>query len=502
MSRKMIVILLLGFLVPLARGGDLKPFSSLPDADRARLHAMAEPPPTAERTSPYSTPMYYLMHQGYQYLGGEDADPQGRCYPSMMGKKGPDFGTWSLDRNRPDWQETMLRDLAELGMTQTHLNIYPVKGELKLTGPLETAIKDYVRLSAKYGMKVGVRLDAIDETVLWTVHPENPASQRKAYLDWVRQVASCLSGQSAYYILGDELTFKADTTTRPSKSWTPEMYLAYFKEVKAAIREKDPSAKVCMFAASSGEWFNVTSLLANGYAEVGDGVAINHYNWGELSRFIQDRDRLAPGKLFLSSGVGYISNGTVSPRYPEGDAYSKCPSEQSHAAEIARTMYMWWVQRADNAPYYISLRNWIVDGKIYPRWFGFFGFEDYVIDGGVMRVQRHPGWYAYQAVAKTFYDRAACKVPAFGVSSSQPLERFDCFERTRPAGRELLMMLWNDKPMKVRVKLDTLTYGNPVRLSLGNVNDWQDVTWGIEGGATWVELPVDSSPMIIRMFGQ
>lgn len=482
--------------------GSQPPFSALPADVQAKLRAVAAPPPLAEREAPYSTPMYYLMYAGYEYRGDEDRDPNGRCYPSMAGKTGPDFGNWKIDRNRPDWQEAMLRDFAEMGMTQTHVNIYPVRGELKLGKDLKQAIIDYARISASLGLKIGVRLDSLDETILWTMHPANPENRRAEYLSWVREVAALLKGKTVYYILGDELTLKSPSTTLPTKAWTAAMYLEYFKEVQAAIRSEDPSAKVSMFGSSSGEWFNVLDLLAHGYAEVGDGVAINHYNWRELSRFIADRDRLAPGKLLLTNGVGYISNGVVEPRYPEGDAYSKTPTEQAHAAEIARAMYAWWHGGAANAPYYISLRNWVVDGKTYPRWFGFFGFEDYVITNDKLTVKRYPGWYAYQAVATTFYNRSKCTTPAFPITTSAKIERLDAYERTSSRGSELLLMLWNDKDVPVRLNLGSSRFGYPVHVSLDNAGDWKDLVWGREGDSTWVELNVGTAPMIVRLFEQ
>src|SRR5438874_2703327 len=103
----LVAILLITSIVRAELG---QPFSALPADQQARLKKMVEPPPLARRRVCYSTPMYYLMHAGYQYLGNEDKDPQQRCYPSMRGKLGPDFGFWKLDRNRPDWQEAMIRD--------------------------------------------------------------------------------------------------------------------------------------------------------------------------------------------------------------------------------------------------------------------------------------------------------------------------------------------------------------------------------------------------------
>ena len=83
-------------------------FSSLPIARRRAIENRLEPPPTARRAAPYSTPMYYLLARGYRDgVGSMDPTPAGNLI---------------LDRNRPDWQETILRDWVELGLISSALH--------------------------------------------------------------------------------------------------------------------------------------------------------------------------------------------------------------------------------------------------------------------------------------------------------------------------------------------------------------------------------------------
>jgi|GEM_PF-2488893 len=477
-------------------------FSDLPQGEQEKIRNACKPPALASRYGPYSTPMYYLMAKGYEYKGDEDVGPTDRCYPKMNGTIGPNWGNWKLDRNRPDFQEAMLRDWAELGLNNTHLNLFPINQNLTLDPDYATAITDFSALSSRYGIKVGVRLDSLDETKLWTMHPANPDNQRQAYIGWVKQVVTLLKGQTAYYVLGDELTLKKQASDLPKDAWTASLYLDYFKEVSAAIKSIDPDAKVCMFGASSGEWFNTLWLLEHGYAQVGDGVAINHYDYNSVPKFIADRDRLAPGKLFLTNGVGYVSAATVTDRYPLGDSYSATPTEQAHAAAVAKTMFMWWDVGADTAPYYISLRNWVVDGKVYPRWFGFFGFQDFVIKNDRMTVKRYLAWYSYQTITHTFYNRRDFKSAEALVSSTGKISKLRAFEHPVDGGTELLLMVWNDEANSVNTTLTIkgTAYRYPVRVSLEDMNRWESLASKIEGGTTSIQLAVDATPQVIRLF--
>ena len=475
-------------------------FDALPAEEQRQIRADCAPPPPSQRRGPYSTPMYYLMHKGYAYEGHWDADPAKRCYDKLNGQKGPDWGTWKLDRNRPDWQEAMIADWAELGLNSTHLNVYPVGGRLAVDPDWEQALVDFVSLSVKYGLKVGVRLDAPDETKLWSVHPGNPQSQRAEFLGWVSRVAKLLKGRTVYYILGDELPFAEPAKDLPAEAWTSEMYLAYFKDVATAIKQVDPEAKVGMFAASSGDWISVKKLLKGGYDKLGDAVAINHYDYHTVPSYFADRDQLAPDKLFLTSGVGYVSNATVSKRYPEGDAYTPEPSEESQGAQIVKSIFTWWDLGADVAPYYLTLRNWIVEGREYPRWFGFLGFEDYVVAEDRLSVKRHPPWYAFQAVALTFYDRKHMTSPSFDVTSSEPVSVLRAYEHETPAGKELLVMAWNDDGDKATdLAFASDQYRYPVKVSLADYRTWESLDSEVQSGGTKIRLTAGRTPTIVRL---
>lgn len=476
-------------------------FSSLPETEQCRIRDMVAPPPPSRRSGCYSTPMYYLMYAGYEHKGDMDERPRDRCYIKNGTQYGPNYGSWKLDRNRPDWQEVMIRDWAELGLNNTHLNIYPDKGSLDLAPSYLKALEDFVRLSAKHGLKVGVRLDALGGYEAWEMNPDNPENLIDEYLVWTRKIATILKGKTDYYVLGDELTLHKSEPGLSPRSWTPEKYLSYFKRVCSAIKEVDPGVDVSMFAASSGEWFNVLYLLEIGYAEYGDGVAINYYNYSKVPDFFADAARLAPDLKFYSNGVGYTSNKLAQPRYPEGDPYSAHGSEESHAKTVAKNMFAWWDLGAATAPYYITLRNWVIRGKVYPRWFGFFGIQDFVIDDyDNMRIKRYPGWYSFQTVAHTFYNRDRFKKPGFEVSSSEEITMFRAYQHRLANGDELVMMLWNDKgPVETTVSIADSAYKYPVRVSTFNYHDWADVPCERSDRGTEMKLTVDPAPLIIRL---
>jgi hypothetical protein len=497
MNKHPLWLLILLFNSPRLLAGTGTAFSELPAETQTKIRKMVEPPPPAQRHGCYSIPMYYLMYKGYEYAGNEDKGPKDRCY--IQDRAGPDYGSWKLDRNRPDWQEAMLKDCAELGLNNTHLNIYPLNNSLVLPPEYLQAIGDYAKLSEKHGLKVGVRLDGLGGTVGWEINPANPRNQIDGYIKWAKRIAEQLKGKTAYYVLGDELTLHKASGALPDKAWTPENYLSYFKRVSGAIKEVDPSAKVSMFAASSGEWFNVLYLLNLGYAKFGDGVAINHYDYNTVPKFFADAGQLAPGLLFYANGVGYCSNGTVTPRYPEGDPYSKLMTEQAHGDAIAKSMFAWWDLGAATAPYYISLRNWVKDGKTYPRWFGFFGFEDYVIDQDQLTVRHYPGWQAFQTVALTFYNRDEFKPPAFAIDSSTPLQMFRAYEHVTNRGAEIVLMCWNDSPVKTRIRLGSRSYAYPVKVSPLDYRQWSDLPYEINENLTSIELEVGSEPVIVRL---
>ena len=481
-----------------------EPFSKLPQEKQRQIRESVAPPPLAERSGPYSTPMYYLMYAGYEYQGDLDKDPQKRTYPKKTaGQEGPDYGHWKLDENKPHWQEAMVKNWAELGLNNTHLNIYPRDASLQLSPDYRRAIEQYVRLSKQYGLKVGVRLDALGGYKAWEMNPDNPQNQINQYLGFVNAVATILKGEAAYYVLGDELTLHEAKPDLPAEQWTPEKYLAYFKQVAGVIRQIDPHVPISMFAASSGEWFNVLYLLKHGYADYGNAVAINHYDYRVAPKFFAEAAELAPGLSFLSNGVGYVSNGNVEPRYPQGDPYTRHPSEEAHANEIAKHMFAWWDLGAATAPYYISLRNWVIDGKVYPRWFGFFGFEDFVVDtaADTLTVRRYPGWHAYRTITHTFYDREEFKNPSFEVSSSAELSMFRAYEHQAAKASELLLMLWNNSkdPVKTDITIASSDYRYPVRVSTLDHEHWSDLPYDMSSGGLKLKVEVSSAPMIVRL---
>jgi hypothetical protein len=502
-STRALTALILGFVAATAFADPGTAFSSLPAEKQQQIRASVAPPPLAERVGPYSTPMYYLMYAGYKYEGDADKDGAKRRYKTTAGKPGPDYGSWTLDTNKPHWQEAMVRNWSELGMNNTHLNIYPQNKSLAILPEWRQAIQDHVRLSKKYGMKVGVRLDALGGPKAWEMNPNNPANQTEPYLVWVRDVATMLKGQAAYYVLGDELTLHESKPGLKPEQWTPEAYLEYFKKVSGVIREVDADVPISMFAASSGEWFNVLYLLKHGYAKYGNAVAINHYDYKAAPKFFADAAALAPGLSFLSNGVGYVSLGTVEPRYPQGDPYSKLPSEEAHGNEVAKHMFAWWDLGASTAPYYVSLRNWVVDGKVYPRWYGFFGFEDFVIDTkkDELTVKRYPAWHAYRTVAQTFYNRKDFKKPSFDVSTSAELSMFRAYEHQTDKGSELVLMFWNNakEPVQTTIKIGSGDYLYPVQVSTFDHEKWTDLPYEASSEVVSIDVTATKEPTIIRL---
>jgi len=473
-------------------------FSALSPQRQAALRAMVAPPPPAQRTGPYSTPMYYGMYKGYTYEGSLDRDAESRPYDKSSA--GPDYGMWSLDRTRLDWQETMVRDWVELGLNNVHLNIYPVNDSFELSSDYIEWLTGFLALCDKHGLRVGVRLDALGGYKAWEMHPNNPQNQIEPYLAYVTRVTELLKGHALYYVLGDELTLHKPADDLDPQAWTPDFYLNYFKRVSAAIKAVDSHAIVSMFAASSGEWFNVLYLLENGYAQHGDAVALNHYDYKTFPKYYAEAQALAPGLKFLSNGVGYCSSPTE-PRYPLADPYSRHPTEASHAAAVARTMFACWDLRLDTAPYYVSLRNWERDGKVYPRWFGFFGIEDYIIEGDTLRVRHYPSWHAFRTVAHTFYNRDDFKQPAFDVRASNEVEMLQAYEHAVPGGSELVLIVWNTKgETDTTIRVNSQRYQHPVSVSLDNYDDWADVSHRVTDEGVAFDLRADATPRIIRLF--
>jgi len=477
-----------------------EPFSQLSAEQQQILRQLVEPPPLAERVGPYSTPMYYLMHRGFEYDGAMEAIAEKRCYDKS--KPGPVFESWKLERNRPDWQEAMIADWADLGLNNTHLNVYPVDDSLELEDDYVQALEDFVALSHKYGLKVGVRLDALGGYEMWPVHPRNPDNVIAEYLVYAQRIAQVLKGQTAYYVLGDELYLDEPyDKEHPERTWTPEDYMDYFKQVSAAIKGVDPDAKVSMYGAESGKWRDVLKLLSMGYADHGEGVALNHYSYLTATELYDEVRRVAPQMKFYSNGVGYCSTTTAQPRYPEGDSYTPHPTEETHAAAVAKQVFGWWDAGADTVPYYIVLRNWEIGSEVYPRWFGFFGIQDFVVgEDDQLTVRRHPGWYAYQTITHTFYNRGELEKPGFTIDSSEEMDFQRAYVRKHDSGQELLLVLWNNSPIDTTLTLHTDAYAHPVKVDLLNYQDWSDLPHEARGDSVELKLTADQTPTIIRLF--
>ena len=58
--------LILGILLNTKTNAEPMPFSQLPIERQRQIEKHLAPPPINQRDVPYSTPMYYLLHKGYQ----------------------------------------------------------------------------------------------------------------------------------------------------------------------------------------------------------------------------------------------------------------------------------------------------------------------------------------------------------------------------------------------------------------------------------------------------
>ena len=457
-------------------------FSALPAERQAARRRAAEPVPLPERRAPYSTPMYYLMHKGRGF-GPRDADSP------------------RLDRPRADWQEAMIRDWAELGLTSLHLYLYTYRGRPGPRVSHRDAWLTVKRLCAKYGLGLGVRLDlpSAGKTTGWGLHPLNPDRDLESCLAWVREVAATFRGAARYYIIGDELNFGR---VAPEKGgWTAELYMPVWAEVAKAIRAVDADARLSMFGASGGCWNDVRAMLSmDQYRKLAGAVAMNAPDYRTVSWHAAELDRLAPNLKLLSNGVGYVSSGDAQPRHPQQDKYRRY-SDRDQGAVVAKTMFAWWEVGADAAPYYITLRNWVIRGKTYPHWYGFFGIEDYVIDDDRLTVKRYPAWYAFQTITHTFHDRPSFTAPGFSVTPSLEISKLSAFVRD---DRELVLALWQDfhKTAFIDVRIESSRFQHAVRVDLFDKDGWQDeaYTVGRDGSVTLRDVRVSFEPAIIRLF--
>lgn len=492
-TRSIVIIMYTyAFTVSFAQSG--QPFSSLSRMDQYRIRDRVAPPLPAERYGCYSVVNYFLCNEGYEYKGDWIYEPN--LPPN-------NYGHWKLDRNHPEWQDVILTDWAQLGVNSTHLNIWPQNNSFEISPSYRKAIEDYVALSRKHGLKVGIRLDALGGTDGWPMNPSNPDNVIKPYLRWVKEIAAMLKGQAAYYILGDEMTIVKTEHDTPAKDWTAEKYIEYFSQISAAIKNIDPKVKISMFAIGGGNWKYAEYLFEKGFSRYGDGVANNNNDFYQVAQFMQNARQKAPRLLFFSNGVGYASSLAIEPRYPIGKGYFGrfFPEDIEQGQFIAKTMFAWWDLDAANAPYYIPLRKWVIDGQVYPHWFGVYGFQDFTIDGyGNMSIQRHPGWYAFQTVAHTFYNRDQFVKPAFSMVSSAPISMFRSYLHPLTTGAELLMMLWNDdRAVNTTITIGSTEFKYPVRIATFNYHEWSDVPYEIQDGNVIIRLEVKSDPVIIRL---
>lgn len=471
--------------LPEIRGEPLPLFSGLKPAQQATIHQAVAPPPLAKRRNPYSTPMYF----------------------PMWGSSSPD------GKLHADWQEALVKEWAELGMTKLHYYVYPngngtENRSYTIDLDFRAGNKMFVDLCRKHGLKIGLRVDlpcTLDKsgpgvepaTDYWIAHPNNPNNELKPYFDWLSNLVTLMKGNVEYIILGDEIDWKKEGGDR---AWNAEIYMKFFTEAARVIHQADPAVKVSMYGASSGRWNEVLGLLKAGYAKHGDAIAINHYDYTVLNGYKNDLKKYSPDKklLLLSNGVGYISSDTKD-RNPSTDPYSRY-DDLGQAAMIARTMLAWWDVDADVAPYYICMRNIAYQGKAHPCWYGFFGFMDLVIDDqDHASIRRYPGWYAYQTVAQVFHDRAAFRDPSFTVEADDGGVQFlKAYER---ANQELLIVVWGkSRNSKTNLRINTTRYAYPIRVDLLDYQNWHAIP-AIRGGDVTVlqDVPISMEPTIIRL---
>jgi len=427
--------------------------------------------------------MYYLMHKGRGFGRREDPSPR-------------------LDRARPDWQEAMVRDWVELGLTSVHLYFYCHPRGPRVGVPHREEWLTVKRLCEKYGLGIGARLDLphVGRTPGWGVHPLNPDRDLDAYLNWVREVATMLKGSARYYVISDELNFGR---VPPDKGgWTAELYMQVWPAVAAAILSVDPAPRVSMFGASGSSWRDVRSMLAiDEYRRTAQAVAINLPHYRAVPFCAAHLKRAAPDVQLLSNGVGYISSGEVTVRNPASDKYRRY-SDYEQACVIAKSMFTWWEVDAGVAPYYITLRHWVIRGKTYPRWYGFFGIEDYVVgDDDRLTVKRYPAWYAFQTIAHTFHDRPSFRTADFPVTPSAGVSKLSAFVRGED---ELVLIIWQDfrKTGFTDLRIESTRFKHAVRVNLFDRTDWADVpyTIGRDGLVTLRDVRVSFEPAVIRLF--
>lgn len=483
-------------------GTSLPKFSSLSEAVKASLRHTVEAPPLAQRRNPYSVFMCYPM------WGVKDADGQ------------PMLGSSPDGKSHPEWQETLVRDWAELGLTQLHFYLWPngcgtPVRDYKISEDTKAGIREFARLCQKYQVKIGLRVDPPyfmerkedlppnqDPTGdYWPANPHNPQNELKQFFPWLVEILGLLEGNVEYVVMGDEI----DPSRKPradGHAWDLDSFMKFTKEGADAVHAKFPNIKVSGPSFGAGNWNEVTQMIDLGYANFADAVAINNDDYKLVSKFVADLERLSPHKkiALLSNGIGYVGCDTKD-RNPPQDLYRKY-SDADQAGMISRAMYSWWDVDADVAPYYVPIRTFIYQGKRMPLWYGMLGFVDFALENSEKSSTVHyPGWSAYQTIAQTFHDRRQFSAPAFTVeSSSEATLHLKAYERP---GQELLIILWGeDRPgLATNVRIPSLKYGCPVQVNLLNHQDWADVASERDGdGLILRNVPLGLSPTIIRLF--
>ena len=118
-------------------------------------------------------------------------------------------------------------------------------------------------------------------------------------------------------------------------------------------------------------------------------------------------------------------------------------------------------------------------------------------------MKRYPGWFAYQTVAQTFYDRSQFRKPPFEIAASPSSTVCRAYEHTFRDGKsELLIMLWNDgEELKTSLHIAGNSYRCPVRVKSTDYRDWTDLPYDVDAqGQVTIPLTVRDEPTIVRLF--
>jgi hypothetical protein len=431
----------------------------------------------------------------------------------MIGK-----GNLILDRNRPDWQEDLIKDWMALGLTSTHFLTYPSQWEKAST---IQAIEDYFRISEKYGMKIGIRLGGDQsfgglEGSGWDLHPNNPDNRIDEYTKWVSRVAEKGKGRVEYYVLGDELnlggweapTGEAGKTeghrTDEDKKWTPEVYMRVFPKLAETIKTIDPLAKVSMFGMGGLDWDYIDGLFQLDYAKYADAVAANIGNKKaeEIQHFVKKVIDVAPEFKFYSNGVGYVRAKNTN-FYPTNTTGKYDDEEQG--IEVAKIMFRCFDAGWDSTPYYIVVRQWILaDGTFAPHWYGLMGFTDLILDAyDNLTFKHYPAWYSFQTISHIFYSKSKTEPAPFDIELSRPVDFTRIYVRNDV---ECLIVLWNnrEKEESITITLPTQKFLYPVKVFLFNYRRLSDIEYNLKGENNLVmpNIKIGKAPVIIRLVAE